>query len=331
MIASAPQLTCSAPNRRWSCGAPLWWCALLDVCLPHTGGVVDIGLDLDGAIEHLRRQLAIVETINKLDGQLSPDPYRLAEPGSELAALAETALDAPVNLLLSIRAGLTAARGALDQIASLLGHNLPIDAIVLQALLRTALLGAGRVVLALAPADPEQRQRNVRVVLRQESRSLIEPVMLTGDLVLLEPLLAQDHDAPQEAAADGQLWNLSYTHVPRPEQMPSAIQDCLAGQAAGTLVPLNDSTSQHRSHHRHDHLLRHRPGQPPPRDRRHLERPVSATNRHQHREQTLAARTPSTSWTASRWSSVRAGSTTSLVAPSSGWEPSQAGRRPTQP
>ncbi len=70
--------------------------------------VVDIGLDADGAIEHLRRQLAIVEIIDKLDGQLSPDPYRLAEPGSELAALAETAPDAPVNLVLSVRAGLTA-------------------------------------------------------------------------------------------------------------------------------------------------------------------------------------------------------------------------------
>ncbi len=136
--------------------------------------VVDIGLDAGGAIEHLRRQLAIVEIIDKLDGQLSPDPYRLAEPGSELAALAETAPDAPVNLLLSVRAGLTAARGALDHIASLLGHNLPTDAIVLQALLRTALLGAGRIVFALAPADPGQRQRNVRVVLRQEGRSLMQ-------------------------------------------------------------------------------------------------------------------------------------------------------------
>ena len=47
--------------------------------------------------------------------------------------------------------------------------------------------------------------------------------MLTGDLVLLEPLLAQEHHALQEAAADGQLWNLSYTHVPRPEQMCCAI------------------------------------------------------------------------------------------------------------
>ncbi len=133
-----------------------------------------MGLNAAGAIEHLHRQLATVEIINELDGQLSPDPYTLAEPGSELAALAKTVPDAPVNLLLSIRAGLTAARGALAQIANLLEHDLPTDAIVLQALLRTALLGAGRVVFSLAPGDSEQRKRNVRVVLRQESRSLMQ-------------------------------------------------------------------------------------------------------------------------------------------------------------
>ena len=38
-----------------------WACRTLVV-------VVDIGLDADGAIEHLRRQLAIVEIIDKLDG-----------------------------------------------------------------------------------------------------------------------------------------------------------------------------------------------------------------------------------------------------------------------
>jgi len=152
--------------------------------------VIDIGLDADGAVEHLRRQLAIVAIIDELDGQLSPDPHRLAEPGSELAALAETAPDAPVNLLLSVRAGLTAARGALDQIASIFANNLPTNAIVLQALLRTALLGAGRVVFALAPADPGQRQRNVRAVLRQEGRSLMQSLDSFAEfehLVALKP------------------------------------------------------------------------------------------------------------------------------------------------
>jgi len=96
------------------------------------GVVIDIGLDADGAVEHLRRQLVIVEIIDELDRQLSPDPYELAEPGSELAALAEIARDAP-NLLLSVRAGLTAARGALDQIASIVAQNLPTNAIVFEA------------------------------------------------------------------------------------------------------------------------------------------------------------------------------------------------------
>lgn len=169
-----PPLGAPRARNAFVCRAPLAVGVLCSPCACRTLVVVpDIGLDADGAIEHLRRQLAIVEIIDKLDGQLSPDPYRLAEAGSELAALAETAPDAPINLLLSVRAGLTAARGALDQIASLLGHDLPTDAIVLQTLLRTALLGAGRVVFALAPADLGQRQRNVRVVLRQEGHSLM--------------------------------------------------------------------------------------------------------------------------------------------------------------
>jgi len=67
--------------------------------------------------------------------------------------------------------------------------------------------------------------------------AFVEPVILTGDLVLLEPLLVQDHDALVEAAADGHLWTLTYTRVPRPEQMRLAIQDCLAKQAAGALAP----------------------------------------------------------------------------------------------
>jgi hypothetical protein len=89
--------------------------------------------------------------------------------------------------------------------------------------------------------------------------------MLTGDLVLLEPLLAQDHDALQEAAAAGQLWNLSYTHVPRPEQNALCDSGLSCQASRGHVGALHGSTPQHRSHYRHDHLLRHRPGQPPPR------------------------------------------------------------------
>lgn len=56
----------------------------------------------------------------------------------------------------------------------------------------------------------------------------VEPLVLTGELVVLEPLQASHHDALVEAASDGQLWTLSYTRVPRPEQMRDSIANYLA-------------------------------------------------------------------------------------------------------
>lgn len=75
--------------------------------------------------------------------------------------------------------------------------------------------------------------------------AFIEPVVLTGDLVKLDPLLAQDHDALVEAAADGQLWSLSYTRVPTPDQMLRAIEDGLAQRAAGALMPFTVRSQTH--------------------------------------------------------------------------------------
>lgn len=67
--------------------------------------------------------------------------------------------------------------------------------------------------------------------------SFVEPLVLTGELVVLEPLETGHHDALVEAAADGQLWTLGYTHVPRPDQMQASIATYLALQAEGKLVP----------------------------------------------------------------------------------------------
>ncbi len=66
--------------------------------------------------------------------------------------------------------------------------------------------------------------------------SFVEPLVLTGELVVLEPLEASHHDALIEAASDGHLWTLSYTRVPRPEQMRDSIANYLALQAEGLLV-----------------------------------------------------------------------------------------------
>ncbi|MGA7204211.1 MAG: GNAT family protein [Specibacter sp.] len=65
----------------------------------------------------------------------------------------------------------------------------------------------------------------------------IAPVTLRGKYVTLEPLSMDHHDGLVEAASDGELWNLWYTSVPRPEDMKGEIQRRLALQDAGSMVP----------------------------------------------------------------------------------------------
>lgn len=74
--------------------------------------------------------------------------------------------------------------------------------------------------------------------------TVIEPVTLRGKYVTLEPLSPDHHDALVDAASDGELWNLWYTSVPRPEDMRAEIERRLALQEAGSMLPfttrLND-------------------------------------------------------------------------------------------
>ena len=66
---------------------------------------------------------------------------------------------------------------------------------------------------------------------------MLSPVTLTGDLVTLEPLQPDHHDQLVEAVRDGRLWELWYTSVPAPDAMTAEIEDRLAQQAAGTMLP----------------------------------------------------------------------------------------------
>lgn len=70
------------------------------------------------------------------------------------------------------------------------------------------------------------------------------PVTLRGKYVTLEPLTEEHHDGLVAAATDGELWNLWYTVVPRPENMRAEIHRRLALQETGSMLPfttrLND-------------------------------------------------------------------------------------------
>ena len=63
------------------------------------------------------------------------------------------------------------------------------------------------------------------------------PITLEGHGIRLEPLTASHATSLAEAAADGELWKLWYTAVPEPDKVPRYIEDALAGQSAGTMLP----------------------------------------------------------------------------------------------
>jgi N-acetyltransferase len=64
----------------------------------------------------------------------------------------------------------------------------------------------------------------------------LEPVTLSGPHAQLKPL-SQDHcDGLIEAVKDGELWNLWYTFVPKPEDMTKEIDRRLGLQQAGTML-----------------------------------------------------------------------------------------------
>jgi RimJ/RimL family protein N-acetyltransferase len=64
----------------------------------------------------------------------------------------------------------------------------------------------------------------------------VQPTVLEGHGIRLEPLTLAHHDGLAAAAADGRLWELWYTTVPRPEEMTAYIASALQGQADGHMI-----------------------------------------------------------------------------------------------
>jgi N-acetyltransferase len=64
----------------------------------------------------------------------------------------------------------------------------------------------------------------------------VEPVVLERDGIILEPLELTHADLLRDAAADGQLWRLTYTSVPDPEGTRAYIETALQGRSKGDRI-----------------------------------------------------------------------------------------------
>lgn len=65
----------------------------------------------------------------------------------------------------------------------------------------------------------------------------VEPVVLSGDHVVLEPMGREHVAALAEACRDGELWTLWYTSVPRPEAVGAYVDVALALREEGKAMP----------------------------------------------------------------------------------------------
>lgn len=74
----------------------------------------------------------------------------------------------------------------------------------------------------------------------------LETVTLSGRYVDLVPLAHEHRDGLVAAVEDGDLWQLWYTSIPKPEAMTAHIERCLERQAMGTMLPFTvfDKTRQ---------------------------------------------------------------------------------------
>lgn len=76
---------------------------------------------------------------------------------------------------------------------------------------------------------------------RQESTSTgvkpLQPALLEGYGVRLEPLATEHASGLRAAARDGSLWNLWYTLVPAPNDVEGYIEEALEGHSRGAMLP----------------------------------------------------------------------------------------------
>lgn len=79
--------------------------------------------------------------------------------------------------------------------------------------------------------------RHNRAVPQQIRPFALSPVTLERGAVRLEPLGPEHLDGIASAASDGELWQLWYTGVPRPEEVDGWLADALAAQGVGHQLP----------------------------------------------------------------------------------------------
>src|SRR6185295_5946028 len=72
---------------------------------------------------------------------------------------------------------------------------------------------------------------------QEADKSWLQPIVLSGKHVKLEPLTLEHCQDLKEVVLDGEMWKLWYTRIPEPEMMEAEINRRLKLQEDGSMLP----------------------------------------------------------------------------------------------
>lgn len=133
--------------------------------------MIDFGTSDPDVMDILRRGLHIIdENVAPMRDELDRawEPMALE---SEIYRLTSSMPKGPLDIGSAIYVSVTTAHECLSQISYIVQNSVPSSPIVLQTLLRAALVGAARTVFVLLPTDPVVRRKRASAVLARDCES----------------------------------------------------------------------------------------------------------------------------------------------------------------
>ncbi|SMY01673.1 hypothetical protein [Brevibacterium antiquum] len=132
--------------------------------------MIDLGLDDLEVAEMLTRALSVIDgPVEDCWSEFLKEKDNTEE--SELVRLYEEMPAGPIDITGVIAVGVETARSCLNQISFIIQNPVPTSPVVLQTLLRAALVGSARTLYVLLPTDPDERLERAHKVVARDTES----------------------------------------------------------------------------------------------------------------------------------------------------------------
>jgi hypothetical protein len=147
--------------------------------IPKETLMYEVGLNNDKDHQYLAHTLDQIDQL--LDSGIRRVVTTPPAPGSEISRLEKVSLQDPVDLSHSLSTASISALDSLAQTREILRSGSGFALTPMRAMMRTALMGAGRVGYVVLPDSPAEREKNAATVLAQEAKSYARAISAAKD------------------------------------------------------------------------------------------------------------------------------------------------------